>query len=117
MAAGRFDLIIEQGVDFAYTVRWSDGQSAESPGLPVNLSGSTVRAQIRYTYGAPYPPALELDADISDAANGEITLRATALETATLTKDGVWDLEIYDPSNKVTRLLSGRVQVSPEVTK
>jgi hypothetical protein len=56
--------------------------------------------------------------NISDAANGTITMGLTAANTANI-KAGryVYDVEIEDGQGSVTRIFEGIVTVSPNVTR
>lgn len=107
MAAGAHDLRIEQGATFVqtYTVvdeGWTwDGWSA--------------RAQIR---SAPADSGdLLLDLDPYLTVDGPaVRLSVPAAVTETLTRNGVWDLEMVLGST-VVRILQGKVIVSLEVTR
>ncbi|MCC6475110.1 MAG: hypothetical protein IT514_15355, partial [Burkholderiales bacterium] len=102
----------------AYT---SGGELVYNP--PVDLTGSTARMQIR-----PYVESPDADILLSlttanggislGGANGTISLLASAAATAALDFDtAVYDLEVIDGSGLVTRLLSGMVTLSKEVTR
>ena len=54
---------------------------------------------------------------LTDASNGEITLTITDTETAAFNSQYVYDLEIESAGGVVTRIMEGRVTVSPEVTR
>lgn len=109
--AGHLNIEIEQGADFSETFTYyPDGTTAQ------DWTGWTGAAQVRATY-ASADPVLEFDVDAN--SSGVVTLTASATDTAALTPGrGVWDLEMTQTSDSsVLRLLSGRVLISPEVTR
>lgn len=114
--ARRYDLKIDQGADFDLTVTWRD-----SNGTPIDLTGYTAALQIRRTVDAPDPPLVDL-ANGSGITLGGVAGTVDIAVPAADTRDfqpggGVWDLELTSPGGVVTRLLQGRVKVSPEVTR
>ncbi|WP_432091030.1 hypothetical protein [Streptomyces sp. NRRL F-5630] len=110
MAAGDYDLLIEQG---ATCVRsWA---SANDDGSPFSWDGWAPRAQIRTA--ASEGADLLLDLTPYLAADGPtITLTIPASVTETLHQSGRWDLELQQ-GDVVVRLLQGRAQLSKEVTQ
>lgn len=113
---GNYDLTLYQGASFTLTLTWKDAANAA-----INLTGYSAKMQIRYTAASP-SVVLELsttNGGISlGGTAGTITLNASASQTAALTEaTGVYDLELTSGSGTVTRLLSGKYTLSPEVTK
>lgn len=112
MAAGTYDIIIDQGSDFALQVQ------VEQEGSYVALSSHTARAQLR-----PTPTSNTLTATftctITDAANGILKLDLTNATTANIAAGKYYyDLELVNTSsNTVSRLLQGVARVTPEVTR
>ena len=116
MAAGKRDIYIEQGATFRLNLVWKD-----SLGVPVNLTGYSARMQVRRAYNNPNT-LLSLS-----TATGTISLGGSAGTIsidgqALLTEDmssrvGVYDLELQSADGTVTRLLEGKVTISPEVTR
>lgn len=115
MAAGIYNITIEQGATFdrIFTVTLPNGS-------PANYTGYTARMQIRRDLDDD-AVALELT-----DANGRIELGGTlgtvrllisAADTATLTRNGVYDLELIDSGGEVDRLLKGIVTLDREVTR
>ena len=49
--------------------------------------------------------------------SGELTIRMTAAQTATLETSGVYDLEIINSASEVSKLLKGAFTLLPEVTR
>ncbi|MFD7705687.1 hypothetical protein [Streptomyces sp. NPDC059786] len=108
MAAGLLDLFIEQGATFAqsYTVIDDDA---------FTWDGWTAAAQIRSSASSAATLYLDLGPYLTvDGPTISLTIPAT--QTATLTKNGRWDLEMT-LDDTVVRLLQGAVIVSPEVTR
>ena len=105
------NLLIDQGSTFSVTINWT----AED-GSYINLAQYTANSQLRKSYYSAN--SITFAANISDAANGEITLSLTSAQTANL-KPGryVYDLNMRDNANTITRLVEGIATVMPGVTK
>lgn len=122
MAAGKYDLSLEQGVTFRLRVTISTG----TPPVAVNLTGYTARLQMRAAAAASSPPILTLDSATAPPATGlvlggaagtiDVLVSATDTDAIAATK-AVYDLEIYAPNGDVTRVLKGNVTFDPEVTR
>lgn len=88
---------------------------------PVNLTGFTARMQIRSTLEDTtvlVSLTTENGGIILGGVAGTIALLLTAAATAAFTfSNAVYDLEIIDAGGIVTRLLSGNVILSKEVTR
>lgn len=109
LAAGDWDLYIEQGSTFVQTYTVADDPD-------FTWAGWSVRSQIR---SAPADAPGDLMLDLTDyltIIGGAIRLAIPAAATQTLTRNGVWDLEVYQGAT-VVRLLKGKAIVSPEVTR
>lgn len=129
MAAGIYDIIIEQGADWRLVLTWKD-----EAGEPVNLTGYQARMQVRESFASKFK-VFDLTTEngrISiDSATGLVDMRMDAAMTAaaiinpakTAWIDGkqaqqlVFDLEMIAPDNAVTRLIQGTALFVPEVTK
>ena len=111
-------LTIYQGATFRKRLTWTGPAPTRTP---IDLTGCEARMQVR--------PDIESATVLVElnTTNGGITLggvvgtvdlyltdEASAAFTWT---SGVWDLEITHPSDEVTRLAYGPVNVSPEVTR
>ena len=116
MSAGRYNIKIEQGATFRFDITYKD-----STQQPVNLTGCTVRMQIR-----PIPSSTTILVNATQAngkiavvpLTGRITVTLSATATAALDfTTARYDLEIAALDGTVTRLLEGAVQLSPEVTR
>ena len=115
MAAGVYDLVIEQGATLNTTFTWKDPS-----GTATNITSYTARAMFRPDYGSD--PVLSLttaDSTIAiTGASGIVTFNVPAATTAFLyAGTGVWDLELVAPNGTVTRLIGGSYTVSTEVTR
>jgi hypothetical protein len=108
LAAGDWDLYIEQGATFVQTYTVDDDPA-------FTWDGWTARAQIRSEATAAGELLLDLT-DYLTVIGGAIRLAIPATATETLTRNGRWDLEVVSGST-VVRLLNGRAIVSPEVTR
>lgn len=116
MAAGRYDLTIEQGATFKRTLLWQS-----SAATPINITGWTARMQVKDRIGGT--TLLNLTTENGGitlvGATGSISLLASATQTSAIKqKKGVYDLELQSNSAtpEVTRLVSGNVVISPEVS-
>lgn len=109
LAAGEWDLIVEQGATFSQAFDCT----LDDPTF--TWAGFTARAQIRSEASATGDLLLDLT-DYLTIEGGTVHLDIPATATATLTRNGRWDLEMVLGSG-VVRLLQGRAIVSPEVTR
>jgi hypothetical protein len=85
-------------------------------GLIVNLEDYTVRGQIRKTYASL--TAVNFTAEIISEDSGEIEISLTAAQTRAM-KPGryVYDVEVIDDTNIVTRVVEGQIEINPAVTR
>lgn len=111
MAAGTYNFTIEQGTTFNRVLTLQENGSA------MNLTGYSVASQIRSTHDSSSVTGT-ISCTISNASNGEITLTMTNSTTSGI-EEGiyVYDIEITSGAGSVTRILEGKVTVSPEVTR
>lgn len=117
MAAQHTNLLIEQGSSFR--VLWpildQDGEQA-------NLTGYTVKAQVRESVGSPnvlYEWSTQ-EANAGVDGTGVFLIVTPAESTAWTWTRGVYDVEItapVDQDSTVYRIAQGYVTVSPEVTR
>lgn len=114
MSAGAYDITCEQGATFSRTLTVKD-----SNGDARDLSDYTARMQVRRTTSSS-TTLVELTTEngrISLNSDGEISLSLSATETAALTDEGVYDLEIEDSSGNVERVVEGSFNLDLEVTR
>ena len=115
MAAGSYDITIEQGATFSLPISYKD-----SAGDVVDLSSSyTSRMMIKESAGGTTIKSLTNGSGMTLAASGNnIVIDITATDTAAMDFDtAVYDLEIVSGSSgAVTRVLEGKVKLSREIT-
>jgi hypothetical protein len=116
MRAGKYQIVIEQGATFTLQLVWKDAN-----GVAVDLTGYAARMQVRRGVEVP-DTLLSLTSAgggiVLGGAAGSIAISVPASVTQTLDPgSAVYDLEMESPSGFVTRLLQGRVIISPEVTR
>lgn len=132
--AERVDLRVEAGTTFSKPYGWyaplldaagklvldADGNPQPNPAAPINLTGYTARMHIRRRL-ADVDTQLVLTTEngrlVLGGAAGTVRIVMLPVETAALLS-GVYDLELVAPvTGVVTRLMSGKVRVSAEVTR
>jgi hypothetical protein len=115
-AAGYYDMIADQGATFSQVITWKS-----ATGTPVNLSGYSARMQVR-----PRVDSSTETLDLSSTGNNPKIVLGGALGTIMITVPAgdmdfegsyVYDLEVQSSGGVVTRLLMGRFQCRPEVTR
>lgn len=109
LAAGQYDLYIEQGATLTLTINCA----LDSPDF--TWDGWQARAQIRTAASE----AAELLLDLGEYLTVDgprILLQVPATVTGGLHRSGRWDLEVYQDTT-VIRLLEGRATLSKEVTR
>jgi len=105
------EIVIEQGATFNTTINVED-----TAGAAINLYGYTANSMMRKSYYSS--SATIITSTVTGTANGEVTLRVTAANTATLTPGRyVYDVIITSPTSVVTRVVEGIVTVLPSVTR
>jgi hypothetical protein len=105
------NIVIDQGTTFTLSITVSDFTDT-----PINLTGYTLRSQMRKSYNSNTYTAFTVTSD--EPTEGEINLSLTATQTSALRYGRyVYDVEIVSSTGVVTRVLEGIVTVNPEVTK
>lgn len=127
MAAGSYDINIEQGVSYSLNLTYAD-----SGNVPINLSAfSCARMQWNTTDGGTYEFTTNNSNSglyyfaFNPATSGIITLKIPASITAGYSfTNATYDLELESVADfypgggpQVIRLLQGNVTVSPEITR
>jgi hypothetical protein len=115
MIAGIYNITCEQGSTFSrtFTIQNPDG-------TVYDLTGFAARMQIRRDFDASTAmfTASTASGHVSmSALFGEITVDISAAETATINRNGVYDLEIYTNEGIVYKVIKGRFTLDKEVTK
>ena len=116
MTAATNNFVIDQGANWFVTFVYKN-----SAGTAINLTGYSAALQIRDTY-ADSTTDLSLTSPSGGititAATGTIAVTATAVQTAAIAAGSyVYDLEITSSGGIVTRLVQGKISVSPQVTR
>lgn len=119
MAADTYDLTIDQGADWFWTITWKVGSTAKSS-TQKNTTGFTARMQARVKYDSP-TTVLNLtsaNGGVVVSSNGIFSLHATAAQTAAIAPGKyVYDVEAVAPNGVVTKLARGTIRVVAEVTR
>ena len=116
MLAGKYNIVCDQGSTFIreFTVR-------DSAGLPYNLTGYSARMQVRKDVDSTTVllEATVANGRITMAPNeGVITVTFAPSVTATLTRSGVYDLEVFTTGNgDVQKVVRGEFRLEKEVTR
>ncbi len=114
MAAGKFNIKLEQGAKYNVEFLWQDDE-----GVPVDLTDYVAQIQFR---DSKESETILYDSDttgdiVLGTTDGKITLTIPTLTTAAFEFDSaVYDLEMT-LDTETERLIEGRVYVSREVTK
>jgi hypothetical protein len=114
MAAGKENLVIDQGADWYVTFVYQDAN-----GVPINITGYTAAMQLR---SLPSDSATALSLSTGSGititgATGTIAIHATAAQTGAIQAGNYYyDLEITS-GGIVTRLIQGQITVSAQVTR
>lgn len=115
MIAGVYKIVCDQGATFERTLTILDANDD-----PMNLTGYTARMQVR--------PEIESSTVLVElttengrltlgGAAGTIDINLTPQVTATIDRDGFYDLEIISSGGAVHRVVRGRFVVNLEVTR
>ncbi len=116
------NLTIRQGATFGPIVC----TLKDSTGIPVNITGYTVAAQVRKTPFTRRASGFAATCVIVDGAAGQFSFEFEAEDTAKLVvgesendTDSLyyWDLELIQPDTRVIPVIYGTVKVFREVTK
>ena len=111
--ATKANITIDQGTTFTTQVDLTDENDD-----PIDLTAYTANAQIRRWYTATSAAAVFTANTGTNTAAGILTLSLTAAQTANLEYGRyVYDVNVTDASNTVTRILEGIVMVTPRVTR
>ena len=112
MAAGTYDIVIDQGSDFSIQIALSEDGSA----LPI--ATHTARAQLRPSPTSGTKTAT-FTCTITNASGGTLTMQLGNSITAGIASGKYYyDLELVNTQNStVPRLLQGVARVTPEVTR
>ncbi|OUT93509.1 MAG: hypothetical protein CBB96_07665 [Gammaproteobacteria bacterium TMED36] len=112
MSAGTYNLVIDQGSDFALDLIIKQSGSA------LNLTNYSGRAQLRTSVTASSASA-SFTVTKTNAAGGALKLELSASTSSSLAAGQyVYDLEIFTSGDAIVkRILQGDVTITPEVTR
>jgi len=108
--ATKANLVIDQGTTYSTDINLTDEN-----GDPLNLSGYSANSQIRKHYTSSN--SIVFSTTIN-ATSGVITLSLNANQTANIVSGRyVYDIELTDASNSISRIVEGIVTITPQVTR
>jgi hypothetical protein len=108
--ATKANLVIDQGTTYITDLNLTDEN-----GDPLNLTGYSANSQIRKHYTSSNSVVFSTSIN---AVAGVITLSLSANQTANIVSGRyVYDVELTDASNSVSRIVEGIVTVTPQVTR
>lgn len=111
MAAGIYNLAVEQGVDLSLQVTVKD-----AAGVTYGLTGSSAAAQIRDDYNGTLLASFACVT--ATGTTGVLSMSLSAVSAAAVPlSGGKWDLLLTTSAGTKVRLLAGSVTVSGEVTQ
>jgi hypothetical protein len=125
MAAGTYDILIEQGATFSIILSLKDENF-----VAIDLTGLEFRGYVKKAFTDTATEA-EFSFEILDQdeeeTKGKVKVILSATETSAMTTNAtgisrnittmVYDIESESVDGEVTRWLQGEAKVSPEVTK
>lgn len=113
MNTGKYDIVIQQEATFNLPLVLKNANDT-----PLNLSGYTGKCEIRLKAEDENPvvsPVVTFDAN---RKSGKLSLYLSSSATAVLSfKEAYYDLVLIDSSGAVTRVMEGKVILSPAITK
>ena len=112
MSAGTYNLVIDQGSDFALDL------VIKQSGTALNLSNYSGRAQLRTSVSASSASA-SFSVTVTNAANGALKMQLPAATSSGISAGQyVYDLEIFTANDSIVkRIIQGDVTLTPEVTR
>tara|TARA_B100000214_G_scaffold266937_1_gene197826 strand:- start:107 stop:445 length:339 start_codon:yes stop_codon:yes gene_type:complete len=112
MSAGTYNLVIDQGSDFALDL------VIKQSGTALNLSNYSGRAQLRTSVSASSASA-SFSVTVTNAANGALKMQLPAATSSAISAGQyVYDLEIFTANDSIVkRIIQGDVTLTPEVTR
>ena len=104
------NLTLDQGSSFLSNIFYLDSNKN-----PIDISAFSARSQMRRSYYSAN--AIQFSCNITDGANGKITLSLTPGQTANIRGQRyLYDLEIFN-SSEVIKVSEGIVTVNFEITR
>lgn len=106
-----FDLIIDAGATYRLSIEYEG----------VDLTGYTAESQFRRFSNSDDTALSLMDTNgrivFTDRANGMLEIVLSASDTAQLSGQYRYDIDLTAPGGDVVRLFRGKVLVAPEVTR
>ena len=112
MSAGTYNLVIDQGSDFALDL------VVKQAGTALNLSNYSGRAQLRTSHSSS-SIAATFTVTVTNAANGALKMQLPGSTSKNIAAGQyVYDLEIFTANDSIVkRIIQGDVTLTPEVTR
>ena len=105
------NIFIDAGANYSNTITVASAGTA-----PLNLTGYTVKSQIRKSYTSTI--AYNFTTSVFNAVEGKLRLELNAEQTGAIPPGRyLYDVEITSPSGFRTRVVEGIVTVTPEITQ
>lgn len=126
MRAGSHNFVCEQGATFKRTIEIEQPDLIADPTgetfVPYDLTGFTARMQVRRTIdSSSFLLSLTTENGTLEINPGEslnvISINVAASVTASISTSGIYDIEIQNDQEEVSRVLQGNFTVIPEVTR
>lgn len=106
---------VPQGVSYPIRMRWM------AAGVPVDLTGAVVRAQLRKSFADALPAiscTLDNGTAFIDAVTGYFGFDLTSAATSAIPATKyLFDIEVETSAGDVTRAMQGTITLTPKVTK
>lgn len=116
MAADSYDITIDQGADWFWTIRWMVGKTRKSA-VAKNVAGYSAQLKVFPDWDKPLLLTLSTAAGGAtvDGPKGIFAFHATAAQTAGLPagKKLKYEVKVTSPENVVTKLAKGIMTVTP----
>jgi len=108
MAAGVYNLTIEQGASWQLTLSIDS-----TAGTDLDIDGYTFSGKMAKSYYDENPVTMSYS--ITDGDSGQVVFSLTSSQTENLDSsiEYVYDIDMTDTSDFTTRLLQGRATISP----
>ena len=113
MTAATYDLVIDQGSDFAIDLL------IKEDGVAKDLTGYAARAQMRTTRTSAEVAATFTCTVLEPVTDGKVKMELTNASSSAIDAGRYfYDLEIHTPNNAIVkRLIQGEVTINQEVTR
>lgn len=109
MEPANYDITIHQGATFVVDLQYKDGT-----GVPVNMSGYTVEAELWNRIGTA--KLANFDTPWTAQASGSFRMKLSSAVTSGITEQGQYDLMITEPSGDKFYLLQGTAFINLGLT-